>query len=142
MSVSTLKAHILSNPDCTSLLSRGDHVAIATLYNVVREDVTITLSSMEKSSFLKSLLPAIIILSTKEAAIQSKWDRILDVIYAVPFVHVSDPIIQSLCDLAVSDGLLSSEGRLLIGKRAGSLAESFLGENVVLNAEQVAGVLR
>lgn len=125
-------------------ITSGADLAIADLLNSATGNGTaqINIILMPRGDFLISLLPGIAALSGMSAALQTKWDRLITVACANDNIAVSSLAVGAILDIAVQDGLLTSQQRNVIGKRTGSRAEVIFGAGTVVNHSDVAKALR
>jgi hypothetical protein len=94
-------------------------------------------NQVEKSVFLITIAPALLVLATKDDATKDKWDRILHVIESVSTVTVSSVTIQTILAVAKLDGLINDATIAAITTRTGSRAEVLFGENVVISESDI-----
>jgi hypothetical protein len=120
-----------------------DDGAVADLLNSTTGPgaATIALSFVSRDDFLKAILPAFLVLPTLPADVQSKWDRILNMINAGAGVTINAPV-QALLAQAVTDGVLTQEEADAVWHRTGSRAEVLGGPGTVVTPDQVSVALR
>jgi hypothetical protein len=144
--LAALKAEIQGDPKG---LDYGPHAvaqddgAVADLINSTTGPgaATIALSFVSRDDFLKAILPAFLVLPTLPADVQSKWDRILNMINAGAGVTINAPV-QALLAQAVTDGVLTQEEADAVWHRTGSRAEVLGGPGTVVTPDQVSVALR
>lgn len=97
---------------------------------------TITLAWQRRDPFLSGLIPSILALAEKDAAVQAKWDRVLATLRAAEWIDVAKA--TQLLDLAMADGLIDGAGIAALTTRTGSRAEVLFGEGASVTYQDVA----
>lgn len=106
------------------------------------ESESIPILLMAKGDFLLAIAPLTLVLATKPAEMQAKWDRVISLITGSPdSIRVNSATVQSLLALAVTDGLTTSGYVTQISNRVGSRAESLWGDGTTIT-EQLVGEAR
>jgi len=122
-----------------SLVARGSDQDIANILND-KEGAgkgNVNLEVVDLADFLVGITPALIRLSEKEINIQTKWDRLLGVIKALPVVRMNNTL-KSMLNAAVSDGIMTQPELNAIGVVSGSRAEVLFGKDVNIQHIDVA----
>lgn len=123
---------------CQPFVVSGYDIGIASLFN---EQNYQALGRMTKSEFTLAILPATLALASKDAATQVKWDRILHLASGLETIDPSLPMVSSMFDLAVQDGLMTIEQRSSIGYKPASRAEVLFGLGVSVHHLDIAKAL-
>lgn len=144
MTPAALKAEIQTGPHAATLapfVTAKNDAAIAAFLND-KNGVgkgLVTVASMDKQRVLIALLPAALTLSTKSAALQTKWDRILR--YMGDMDTIPAGAIDAMLAMAVVDTMLTQAQVDALKTRMGSRAE-VLGDLIPLDTTNVACALR
>lgn len=89
---------------------------------------TKTLKYLTRGDFLAALAPMVLLLPTLSDAKQKVWERLLNMLTGSNAdVDVTRPSVQALLDVAVSDGLLTSQQRAALAN-GGTSTQSRLEE--------------
>jgi hypothetical protein len=146
----SLKAFILSTPSLAALVSAAEggtssggsqDGTIVDLINAT-DGGTITLPSMSKHDLTLALIPLLLSLGSQSAAIQGKYDRILDAMLANDPITVSNANVQAIFAAAIADGLLSPTQAQAVIQRDGTKPESLFGAGMVIELGDVSLALR
>lgn len=130
MTPALIKAEIQTGPHAATLatfVTTGNDVAIAAFLNDPNGagKGLVTLTGLDKQTLLRTLLPVTVVLAGKTAAIQAKWDRLLDMVKFMESIPPAD--INDLLALAVTEGLLTQAKVDGLKTRIGSRAEVLWG---------------
>lgn len=140
--LATLSAEVESDPTglgFPALVAAGNDQGIADLFNAPT-DTSISVASLPRDSFLTAILPAVAALSTKDAATQGKWDRLLNIACAASSVSAASWAMLSAT--AVSDELITSDYAASVFTRKGTRAEVLWGEGAAVSSSDVSFALR
>jgi hypothetical protein len=134
------------NTDPTSLgyaqyLAVGDDTSIADILNAPKRN-TVQSVSRSLNELLSLMISAAVQLASTDAAMQSKWDRIIKLATSANGVNPNDSTVQPIFNLAISDGLLTQTQVDAFCKQPGSRAELLFGVGVVIQHLDVAKALR
>lgn len=127
-----LRAEITSDPlslGYAPLVENGDDEAVVELLNdpAGKGAGSVAMSYRTKGEFLLAIAPAVMGLSALSDDLQRKWDRMLGLLTATDVVQVGHPGVAGLLDLAIADGVITSEQKVAILTRTGSRAEVLFG---------------
>lgn len=120
---------------------QGDDAAISRLLNAAGygpvQDAIVT-----RGDFMLAIMPVVLALADKDAATQSKWDRVLRAVHSVESIRIQSPVVQAALQYAIADGLMNQELASSIGVRQGSRAEVLWGTGTVVSNGDIAIALR
>jgi hypothetical protein len=144
-----LKTELQTDPKGLGLAVRvaaGDDDGAATLLNTAGlSGETVQDGEIPKGTFLLSLAPNLLSMASLSAALQEKWDRIINAVAANATVHITHPHVIACVDAAVADGILTADdgaATKALGTRSCSRAEKLFGAGVVVTDADVARALR
>jgi hypothetical protein len=125
-----------------ALVASGDDRGIADALNSLAAPgaALVTMSSMTRDQFLTAILPAALVLATKDAPTQAKWDRLIALARSADAIEPA--VVTPLVAMAQGDGLLTTDQAAAIGKRTGSRAEVLWGAGTIIAQQDVAFALR
>lgn len=139
----TMKALVSTGEGGTSSTGTSDQAVLSLLNSLTGPNVgVVSVTSMTRTDFLLAIAPAYLSLPVLSAAIQAKWDRILNVLTGAAQVDITNTMIQALMGVSVTDGVLTADQVAAIGKRTGSYAEVLFGANTVVVLSDVSFALR
>lgn len=134
--------HTKTSAVVSSIQAAADDQAIADLLNSTTSSgaALVNIPSFSKEQFSTGVLPAIEALPTASAALQTKWNAMLNVMLAQGGIALA--AVSSLVAQLVIDGLMTQAQVDAFTKRQGSRAEALWGAGTIITAAQVSVALR
>ena len=144
MTPTALRAEIHTGPHAAALaafVTSGNDTAIAAFLNspAGAGSGTVTLANMDRQRLLRALVPVSLAMAARTAAIQAKWDRIINMLRDIDTIPAAE--MDAVFALAVTDTLLTTANVTAIKTRIGSRAE-VLGDTQPITHLEVANALR
>lgn len=145
MTPTLIKAEIQAGPHAATLapfVTAGNDVAIAAFLNDPNGagKGLVTLPALDKQALLRAFIPVVIALAGKTAAIQGKWDRLIDLVKFMESVPPAD--IDALLALAVSESFLTQAKVDGLKARNGSRAEVLWGAGRAVSPTDISETRR
>lgn len=137
-----LKSEITTDPlalGYAPYVTAGNDNAVTGLLNALNGAgaATVTLLSMSHDSFALMIAPAVMALGSATAALQAKWNPMLNLVSGISLASLT-PMVMGMLNGLVTDGLLTAAEITAGTTRTGSRAEVLWGVGTVIAWRDVA----